>query len=227
MRIFISLLILWNLSACSKPAPTEQAKTAIPVSVPSAENKTTETDLGDKIQILPFDRKEAEAFAYQGSLKDGAKWRDKNGINLLLVTEAEEKKQGEEDTRIQRLWAYQYVTKAGRDSLYWSIKDFAENWCDEGKGLASPIVVKDLDRNGIGENAFLYNVQGSCDVSPIPYKLMMHAGSAKYVIRGTNDVPIGEGKYQKGEKIFDAAFNTAPKSYKTFASQMWDQYMKR
>ncbi len=89
----------------------------------------------------------------------------------------------------------------------------------------SPILVQDIDDDGVAENMFIYNVQGNCDVSPQTFKLMLHSGATKYAIRGTNTVKTGSVKVG-GAKNLDDAFAQAPVLFKNAASAFWDKYVK-
>jgi hypothetical protein len=105
----------------------------------------------------------------------------------------------------------------------WKVHDYAENPCDDGRGLVSRIEVLDLDGDGRAENAFVYNVAGPCDVSPVTYKLMLHSGAQKYAVRGTTRVDLGDGEPMGGDKRFDSTFATAPQEFRSFASSLWDR----
>jgi hypothetical protein len=161
-------------------------------------------------------------FIYQGALLNGARWVDRNGDNTLIVSQKQTK--GEEGSK-QEIFGYDYVTVDGRTKLLWKIQDAADNWCDEGDGLVSDIVVLDLDGDEIAENAFIYNIEGSCDVSPRTFKLMLHSGEKKLAVRGTNKVNPGGGTVG-GEKKYDPAFDAAPKEFKQYAGEMWAKYVR-
>lgn len=180
-----------------------------------------------QIRMLPFDLKNIPSqYQYDGDAIGGARWSDANGENMVIVSTSSVP--AEEGTK-QNIFGYQYVGAGSAMRRLWKIQDAAENWCDKGDGLVSEIVVKDLDGNGIAENAFVYNVQGSCDVSPRPFKLMLHSGETKYAVRGTNTVLASQEPGTKpdgGEKNFDPAFDSAPAAFRTFASEMWDEHVK-
>ncbi|MBK8811838.1 MAG: hypothetical protein IPN69_14075 [Acidobacteria bacterium] len=161
-------------------------------------------------------------FAYEGRITDGARWIDSNGENTLLVTERKQVR-GQDDS-IHFIYGYLYAVKDGSTRLLWKIQDNAENYCDNGKGLTSPIDVRDIDGDGVAENMFVYNIAGGCDVSPIPYKLMMHSGEKKLAVRGTNSVEVPDYR-ERGEKNFDDAFNSAPREFRSAASDFWDRYV--
>lgn len=171
-------------------------------------------------------------YDYTGSVMDGARWTDANGENVLLVSRREIAGTDDEfpEENKEELFGYHYINNEGTIRLLWKIYDFAHNPCDGGHGLLSNVIVRDLNNDGIAENAFVYNIQGSCDVSPIPIKLMLHSGSEKYAIRGNNKVQasmepgaIPDG----GEMNFDPAFNTAPPEFRTFADELWRNSLKK
>ena len=159
---------------------------------------------------------------FEGKIKSGARWSDSNGENILIVTEKTDRGA---DISTQRIWGYHYVVQDGGTKLLWKIQDYAENYCDAGKGLTSPVEVRDIDGDGVAESMFVYNIAGGCDVSPIPYKLMMHSGETKLAVRGANAVEI-PGYKTRSEKNFDEAFERAPKEFRTAASEFWDKHVK-
>ncbi len=163
---------------------------------------------------------------HEGDIRDGVKWMDQNGENTLFVTTSIVARGGSE----MKIFGYHYVAKGGRISLLWKIADAEVNDCDEGEGLVSPIEVRDIDDDGVAESLFVYNIAGTCDVSPKPFKLMMHSGERKYAIRGMNRVTINDSAFseaeRKGKKEFDPAFKGAPESFRAAASAFWDRYVK-
>jgi hypothetical protein len=122
------------------------------------------------VAMLPFDTVAARALDHVGDIIGGAHWSDRNGENMLIVSRRYTPSKGDGDGQIEELRGYHYVISADSTRLLWKIQDEADNWCDLGYGLVSPVEVRDLDGDGVAENAFVYNVWGSCDVSPIPYK---------------------------------------------------------
>jgi hypothetical protein len=212
-----------NATAESKPAANPPATPAVttPVTTPAPVAPAV------KFEKLKFDKNAVpKSMAHEGEIRDGAKWLDRNGENTLFVTTSVAARGGSEI----KIFGYLYAVKDGQTKLLWKITDGAVNDCDEGEGLVSPIDVRDIDDDGVAENLFVYNVVGTCDVSPKPYKLMMHSGEKKYAIRGVNRVLINDPAFsdaeRKGKKDFDPAFNGAPQSYKQAASAFWDKYVK-
>lgn len=183
----------------------------------------------DKVKILNFDRnsipKDCE---YKGNIIDGARWTDKNGENILIVSNTPVKPlKKESEEREQRMYAYNYISDGSNGyKLLWKIEDFSDSYCDvDAKTIPGTIEILDIDGDGIAESLFIYELEGRCDVSPLDIKLMMHSGSTKLVIRGTTIVHPGAGETYGGTKNFDAAFNSSPKEFKTYASKKWDNFI--
>jgi hypothetical protein len=176
-----------------------------------------------QLELLSFDSASIPAGCRtEGRVLDGARWRDAAGEHLLLVTWAA--RQGEYSSELVDLRGYHYELPADSPPrLLWKIHDRAENICDEGRGLVSRIEVIDIDVDGHAETAFVYNVDGPCDVSPVPYKLMLHRGATKLAVRGTTRIDLGDGEPMGGEKNFDAAFDAEAQEFREYASQLWDR----
>lgn len=220
-------------SGCGKTASDPSAKSSDTRGDSSAANRTAPTPTkGDgafptgsvgAIEKLPFDKGTVPgACSYTGKILDGARWRDANGENILVVSERTTKA---EEGSVQEIFGYCWVLEGDGARLLWKIQDKAENWCDAGKGLLSDILVHDVDGDGIAENAFIYNIEGSCDVSPSTHKLLMHSGATKLAIRGNNLIKM-DGKLYGGEKKFDPAFTSSSEQYRKWASDLWDKTVK-
>lgn len=233
--IFVMLLVVvlgcrvgGNRSTSEKPngsggAPaSDSSPNSEPTSTVTPESATAENSPA-VLKMLDFSSTSIQpGMPYDGRIVKGASWVDANGENVLIVSERKTRRS--EDITYHEIFGYLYVTDGGDTRLLWKIQDNSENYCDEGKGLTSPIDVRDLDGDGVAETMFVYNVAGACDVSPIPYKLMMHSGETKLAIRGTNSVDIPDYR-QKGEKNFDPAFDSAPREFRSAASSFWDRYV--
>ncbi len=186
------------------------------------------TDIKDNsFSKLPFDKNDIPSDCiYKGKIIEGGRWKDKNGENILLISQTEVKRVNQ-DVRNQYLYAYLYILSSTKWNLSWNITDYVESYCDvEAKYIPGTLDITDIDNDGIAENAFIYKLDGRCDVSPIPIKLMMHSGDKKLVIRGDTRVDIGNGEKAGGKKTFDDAFNSVPVSYKEYASKKWDNFIK-
>ncbi len=227
LMILLTCAAVFSAAACKSDASvaanitkSEPAATPAPVEAAPRPDPVVEKTA---IRVVPFQEKDVPARALtEGELISGAHWFDRNGENFLLVSQS---KADQGDLTKQYLYADLFVVQKGKLDLLWQTKDWAENHCDAGAGLVSPIDVRDLDGDGVAENMFVYNVEGSCDVSPRVHKLMFHSGDKKLAIRGSNTVNLPEGA-TKGEKKFDDTFKQAPAAFRTAASDFWDKYVK-
>lgn len=223
------LAALTLLAGCSKVPTETTTNTEMHSKEATSGTGAGRSDVGqpertkNEFKKLEFDRAAVpKGYPYQGKILDGAKWVDANGENTLIVSQ--DNLQEDQLTR-QNIFGYLYVTKDGDTKLLWKIHDWAENECDLGEGLVSKIDVQDLDGDGVAENAFVYNVLGGCDVSPLDFKLIMHSGERKFAIRGDNRVNLA-GKVIGGRKNFDPSFSSAPSVFRDYASNFWDRNVK-
>ena len=163
---------------------------------------------------------------YKGKIVDGASWTDKNGDNILIITQTDVKNINA-DEREQYLYSYHYINYDDGYSQLWNITDFVRSYCDvEAEYIPNTLDITDIDKDGIAETLFIYKLDGRCDVSPLDIKLMMHKGDTKLVIRGTIGFDGNDGHKTKGDKNFDAAFKNFPSSFKDYASDKWDEFVK-
>jgi len=89
----------------------------------------------------------------------GAKWIDKNGENILIISETDVKNylnDGNEVTS-KEIHAYCYVVTENKTQLLWDIVDFVKD-CPldmRVEFIPKSLSVTDINKNGIGENTFL------------------------------------------------------------------------
>ena len=240
MKSFFTLLFcLAFLAGCGKTdrRTSEQSINDSAVSNTEAPSPSSpETEYGsakdlsgssEGIEMHKFDKNDLpSSVKYQGKIVEGAYWTDKDGDNILIITQSSLRNVNR-DVREQYLYAYHYINHEDGYSQLWNITDFVKSYCDvEAEYIPNTLEIVDLNGDGAAESLFLYKLDDRCDVSPLPIKLMMHSGDKKLVIRGTIGVDAG-GRYKvKGEKYFDAAFNNVPAKFKEYASNKWDKYVK-
>jgi len=240
MKSFFTLLFcLALLAGCGKTdrRTSEQSTTDSAVSKTEAPSSSTpETEYGSAndlsksaggIEMHKFNENDLpRSIKYQGKIVEGAYWTDKNGDNILIITQTAVRNVNS-DVREQYLYAYQYVNYDDGYSQLWNITDYVKSYCDvEAEYIPKTLEIIDLDGDDIAESLFIYKLDDRCDVSPLPVKLMMHRGNTKLVIRGTIGVDAGGGYKVKGTKNIDAAFNDVPAKFKEYASDTWDKYVK-
>lgn len=180
----------------------------------------------DGIKNLTYEIKNLpRIIEYTGKVVAGATWSDKNGNNVMFITETEEKKQ-KEDFRMKELYAYQYIWDADPEPMQlWKVNDFIKD-CPVDITLSfllNSLTVTDLDKNGIAENTFMYKMSCKGDVSPDDMKLIMHEGASKYAIRGSMILEM-EGQKYGGEMKPDASFDKAPMEFLPYAKDQWDKF---
>jgi len=170
----------------------------------------------------------------KGHVKQLLQWRDKLGLNYLVLTETPEFTSSaktsswdqdctEEGCTDKELYAYHFLNT---DSLLWKITDF-ERACSVDifvEFRKNATRVTDLDSNGVAETWIMYSLTCTSDVSPRKLKLIMHQGSKKYSIRGTSQPAkqMLDGAF--GGKYFpDASFSSLPARWKNYAKKLWAQ----
>ena len=180
-----------------------------------------------KIELLPF-KMEASGLRvqYQGQIVGGARWRDRSGENLLVLTQTgavpSRNKCGTDEScpRDAEVYAYQYIVEADKTTLLWRLTDFERN-CDfdlYAGFIAKSVSITDLDSDGVAESTFLYILSCRSDVSPARLKLIMHEGKNKFAIRGTIKLPAD---YGGGDMEVDTAFNKAGNPFMKHALEQW------
>ncbi len=170
---------------------------------------------------------------FEGNMVGGAQWKDKNGHNVVVISETKEKetkgKNGADRMLSKYLYGYHFILKDnGETEELWKINDLIEK-CQFDLTLnyiEKSLSVTDLNNDGIGESTFLYKMTCRSDVSPSDLKLMMHEGKEKYAIRGTMIVKLpNEGPYG-GEMKVDKSFDKAPKEFTDYAKGQFKKFQE-
>ena len=149
-----------------------------------------DASLSEASPFIPSDTL-CQRFGCSGTFVDGIEWSDARGNNIFFLTR-EDIESGPQGEQITRLRGYRFVLlgeEGSRQSWQWS--DEAENMCDLGEGLIGDIELTDLNEDGVGEVSWLYNVAGTCDVSPKTRGIVIHTG----VGSGAHE---GEGETEEG-----------------------------
>ena len=163
------------------------------------------------------------AVKYEGKIVAGARWEDKNGQNVLIVCETDEKTSG--DNRSKELFAYQYILNGDDAKQLWKVNDFIKD-CPVDVMLSlipKSITITDINKDGIAENTFLYRMSCKGDVSPDDMKLIMHEGENKYAIRGSM-IQVMDGQKYGGEMKPDPAFDKGPAGFFAYAREEWKKF---
>ncbi len=187
----------------------------------SYETKQPASDLG---YIQYGISKVPDGIKYSGSVIAMAKWDDRLGSNILIVTETAEN--SNEDNRSKELFGYHYISDNSGYSQLWKINDFIRE-CPVDLTLEyipNSLVITDLDKNGTGESSFLYKMSCKGDVSSDDMKLIMHEGKNKYAIRGTMELVMNGRVLEKGNMKTDPSFDKAPEEFLGFAVKQWNKF---
>jgi hypothetical protein len=196
-----------------------------------------------QVQLLPFDPQALpREIRYPGKVVAGARWLDKEGQNLLLLCEtgpfpSPVPPQSRQNPYGERGWAaevhgYHYVKVKGKYRLLWKMYDLVAICPYDlvATFLPKSLTITDLDGNGIAESTFLYKLGCRSDVSPVPLKLIMHEGKAKYALRGKTMVPgiNPDGTPGKigGQKSLDPGFRHAPQVFRDYALRQWHTFVQ-
>jgi hypothetical protein len=229
LSFLICLIISCFLNSCKEDNRNTVEKRQISKSTVNNSKDEDEKYKNQKFKLLDLDLNSlSKKFKFQGILKKGSKWLDENGENTLLISE-EKKLVSEErgDYTRQSINAYLYVVNGNSEpKLLWKIQDVAENICDPGIGLVSDIEVYDLDGDNIAENLFIYNINGTCQLSPLKYKLIMHSGEKEYSIDGSNTLISKSGCKTGGEHQINNNLKKAPDVFKNTAEKAWKLSVK-
>ncbi len=199
----------------------------------------TNTNSADSISNILYSIKDVPPSAkYDGKIVASASWTDKNGFNILLVSETKEKKTRDtkmngkylegEEAHSKELFGYHYLVKDNSSEQLWKIQDFVKD-CDADLALdyiKNSLEITDINKNGIAESIFTYRLGCRSDVSPLGYKLLMHEGKDKYAIRGEQIINIKNTKPYGGSMNVDASFNKAPEGFLDFAKKHFKKFQK-
>lgn len=180
-------------------------------------------DLSYDVSTIPKD------LDYEGKIVAGARWKDLNGQNYLIITETDaRKKKGkfEDFAWDKELYAYQYVSGNDGNKLLWKVQDFVKD-CEFDitlKFIKNSLTVTDLNDNGIAESTFLYQMSCKSDVSPDDMKLIMHENDKKYAIRGFMNLNVQGKRMQDGKMVVDKSFDDAPAGFLDYAKNEWKKF---
>ncbi|MEO3407198.1 hypothetical protein AAFN85_24990 [Mucilaginibacter sp. CAU 1740] len=172
-----------------------------------------------------------KSIIYKGHIINAAKYADKTGDHLVITTETGEtptKNSENSDSRDAALYAYHYDMGGNNQfKLSWQLYDFISDCPVDIKAnyVQGSFAVTDVDNNGIAEVWLLYRTTCRGDVSPSTMKLIMHEGDKKYAVRGESKVKLSEKETIGGTYTFDAAFKSAPASFRKYAADTWKKYI--
>lgn len=173
--------------------------------------------------------------SFLGKFKQGFKWTDLNGENIVFLTETgifkdKNIKREFEESADAELYAYCYNLSNNTPTINWKINDFIRDCPVDIKVnfIDNSLKVTDLNKNGIAEIWTIYKIVCRGDVSPSDMKIIMYEGDQKFAMRGENKVQIGiddndKPLYMGGEYKMDEYFKKGPDVFRNFAEKLWNQ----
>jgi hypothetical protein len=164
---------------------------------------------------------------YRGQIKEGKRWKDKRGENIVILTATGIYWSNVyEATRGARLFAYHFIRTA--DSTLkevWKISEVVDACafdvhCDF---FSNSLTVTDLDADGIAEVGFAFAKGCKSESGPDEKKLVFYEGKDLYLIKGTTTVVKGTQKLG-GDKEVEKKFEQAPDAFLEFANKQWNKF---
>ncbi len=212
---FLFLLISFSCNKNIENSNTENGSEEIENNEISIENISREN--------LP------KEISFEGNIKEITKLKDSDGEHIIVLTETGELPSKNmvdgEYAKDFKIFAYDYLFDKNENQykLNWKIQDFIS---DCGFDLIMGFVDKtfkitDLDKNGIAEIWTMYSMTCTSDISPSNMKIIMYEGKQKFALRGNSIVNTGSEKIGGDHKL-DENLSKAPKVFKEFALQMWN-----
>ena len=186
-----------------------------------------------KIELLNFDMGQVTADTpIQGQVETGLRWRDARGENLVVFSAKDKEyswKPGldveNEGARDRHVFAAHYLRPAdgGPIKLDRLVKDRVVGCQFDliARFLKKSFTVMDLDKDGVGEVSFAYELGCTSDVSPNTMKLLTLEAGEKYILRGSTRVDAGHGKYDGGDYKIDPSFEKGAAVFLEHAKRLW------
>lgn len=131
------------------------------------------------------------SISIKGELQEAWQWTDRTGENILITSyikayDDKEKNEYGEEGQTAELHAAQYLRSGDQYNLIWTNDEVEKSCpfditCEFIKGATT---ITDLDKDGMAETSIQYRLACRSDVSPAEMKLVMHEGSARFMLKG-------------------------------------------
>jgi hypothetical protein len=194
-----------------------------------------DSETAEKFNIIVLDSTEYSKSDLKGKVRIALTWNDKNGKNLLFLTETGAFQGDSEDSKSAELFLYHYKFEDDQFLLLRRIYDFINDCTfDIYVGfLDSSLTITDLDKDEIAEITILYKLTCRSDVNPSNMKLIMLEDGQKYALRGImineyvkhlppDERTKGIQDYGWGTYTIDKAFDNAPNIFLDFSKKRWE-----
>jgi hypothetical protein len=182
---------------------------------------------GTPVPMLEFKPGMISKTLYKGQIKDGRRWKDKRGENIIILTQSGV--YWEDVVKAYRggkLYAYHFIRSA--DSTFkeaWKLTEVVGECAFDVKCdfFANSLTVTDLDGDGIAEVTFAYATGCRLGVDPDDKTLVFYEGANLFKIKGTTSVIKGKEKLG-GAKQVEKKFDEAPDAFREFANKQWNKF---
>jgi hypothetical protein len=162
-----------------------------------------------------------------GKVERAIEFSDKNGRNVVSFTAAGSFSGGSASRQLQ---ITAITIEGGAVTELWKVNDGVKD-CDfagEARVPHASVAVTDVDKDGVAEVAFAMLLGCRNEPSPLTLKVFVVESGTKYVIRGTNRVPItDDGTFEGGDKRPDAKVATAPAPIRNYLDQQWQRWVNQ
>lgn len=164
---------------------------------------------------------------HTGRMVQALRYTDRTGTYTVLATQsgpAPDPAAQSTDGQRADLNAYHYPAIGTVPN--WQVHDFVADCPLDMQAQFQPkgITVTDLDQDGTAEVWLVYRTVCRGDVSPSTQKIIMYEGPRKYAVRGTSRLVLGNGQYDGGAYMLDAAWTAAPAAFRQHAARLWQQH---
>lgn len=163
---------------------------------------------------------------YKGQIKEGKRWKDNRGENIVILTQTGVYWADVYDaTRGAKLYAYHFIKTA--DNTFkeiWKISEVVDDCAFDVRCnfFSNSLTVTDLDADGLAEVGFALVKGCRLEAAPDEKKLVFYEGRDLYMITGTTAIVKGAKKLG-GDKNM-GKFDKAPDAFLEFANRQWNKY---
>lgn len=159
----------------------------------------------------------------RGTFQSGVTFTDKNGTNYVLFGSSSDTKKNSAMLFVED-WV---VAPKKKPKNLLPVRDLVAP-CEMGGVTAkfhdTAFAITDLDKDGIAEVTFAYELACRSDVSPATYKLLVLENGKKFILRGQTTVDAGDG-LMGGTFTPEPAEAKWPGAFLSHAKQVWASTM--
>lgn len=179
------------------------------------------------VPMLEFKASMINKKLYKGQIKQGKRWKDDRGENIVILTQTGVYWADVYDAmRGAKLYAYHFIKMA--DNTFkeiWKISEVVDDCafdvrCDF---FSNSLTVTDLDNDGLAEVGFALVKGCRLEAAPDEKKLVFYEGKDLYMITGTTSVIKGAQKLGGDKNVADK-FEDAPDAFLEFADKQWNKF---